>query len=993
MLTPSCSGKFLRAAIFWWLACSSVSGAVSEESPTFESAVAPIFKAKCLVCHSGSNPQAGLDLQTKQSLLAGGKSGRAIVVGSSEKSLLVERIVSGSMPMGGEKLSDREIAQIRLWIDRVAPLEDDVRSTKLRVAAPEPVSEHDVLPILQMHCTVCHGKRSQEGGLDLRSPAGRLKGGRSGPALVPGKPESSLMMKRILAGEMPPPKMYVEYAVRPPNSTEVETLRRWIAAGAPTGVKEASGAKASNDPLVTDADREFWSFQPPSRPAIPHVRQAQLVRTPIDAFLLEKLEAKNLTFSPEAEQLTLMRRAYLDLIGLPPDPTEIEDYLKDKRVDAYEQMIDRLLASPHYGERWGQFWLNAAGYADSEGALDQDMVRPHAWRYRDYVIRSFNRDKPYDQFLLEQIAGDELIDYKHIKEATPEIVDQLAATGFLRMVPDGTYSPSNSSIPERFNVIADEIEVLGSAVLGLTLNCARCHNHKYDPIPQRDYYRLSAILQAAYDPYDWSIPVAVNRYNLRFPSRHLDIALESERREVAAFNAPLEAEIKRLEVSLESQSKPFREKLFAERVAGLPQPVKEDLQKVLATPEEKRTELQKYLAEKFQDTVKITNEDVVKRFADFKPEADRLQKAIDDLKKKLRLKPQIRALFDMGGEPSTAYLLRRGEAQTPGEQVQPGVPSVLKAGLSPYAVVPPPSNPQSSGRRLALARWLTQPRHPLTTRVIVNRIWMHHFGKGLVASPANFGRAGVPPSHPELLDWLATEFAQSGWSFKKMHRLIMTSTAFRQTSTLARDMHRSDPDNLLLSRMPLTRMDAEVLYDSILMATGQLDRKQFGPPDEVEINSEGEVIGKGTKAGWRRSIYVLQRRKTPMTMLDVFDLPAMSPNCIERRQSAVTTQALHLMNSDILKQHARYMAGRLIDEFGENQAGQINSLYLRAMSRFPTQREVEDARVSIVELTKHWKAHLEIEKHEAPKLQTAQWRALADYCHAILSSPEFLYID
>lgn len=993
MLSLRPSGKLLGATTFLWLVWSSVSGAQSEKLPTFESAVVPVFKAKCFACHSGSKPQAGLDLQTKQSLLRGGKSGRAIVVGASEKSLLVEKIVSGSMPVGGEKLSDQQIAQIRLWIDKVAPLEDEARLTPLKGSGSEVPSEHDVLPILQMRCTVCHGKRTQEGGLDLRTQAGRLKGGKSGPALVPGKPEESLLMKRILSGEMPPPKMYVEYAVRPLTSTEVETLRRWIAAGAPTAPKEAPAADEAVEPLVGDADRKFWSFQPPARPAIPKVHDLKLVRTPIDAFLLEKLEAKNLAFSPEADRLTLMRRAYLDLIGLPPDPTDIEDYVKDKRVDAYERMVDRLLASRHYGERWGRYWLNAAGYADSEGALDQDMVRPHAWRYRDYVIRSFNKDKPYNQFLLEQIAGDELVNYKHLKEITPEIIDKLAATGFLRMVPDGTYSPGNSSIAERFNVVADEIEVLGSAVLGLTLNCARCHNHKYDPIPQRDYYRFSAILQAAYDPYDWSIPVAVNRYNLKFPSRHMDIALESERREVATFNAPLEAEIKRLEASLDAQSKPFREKLFDEKASGLPQPVKEDLKGVLATPDEKRTELQKYLAEKFQEILKISNDDLTKRFAEFKPEAERIQKTIDDVKKKLRLKPQIRALFDMGGEPSTAYLFRRGEAQTPGEQVQPGVPSVLKAGLAPYRVLPPASNSDSSGRRLALARWLSQPNHPLTARVIVNRIWMHHFGKGLVASPANFGRTGVPPSHPELLDWLATEFVQNGWSFKTIHRLIMTSTAYRQTSRIAPEVQRADPENLLLSRMPLSRMDAEVLYDSILKATGQLNLAQFGPPEEVEINSEGEVIAKGTKAGWRRSIYVLQRRKTPMTMLDVFDLPAMSPNCIERRQSTVTTQALHMMNSDIVKQHARYVSGRLIDQFGEDQAGQISNLYLRALSRYPTQQEVDAARVTIAELTEHWKGHLENEKHEAPKLQTARWRALADYCHAILSSPEFLYID
>ena len=420
-------------------------------------------------------------------------------------------------------------------------------------------------------------------------------------------------MKRILSGEMPPSKMLFDFAVRPPSSAEVEVLRKWIEAGASASPKQSVVAEDITDPLVSDEDRKFWSFQPPKRPEIARINHQELVRTPINAFLLQKLEAKNVSFSPKAEPLTLMRRAYLDLIGLPPDQVEVETYLKDDQSDAYERLVDRLLASPHYGERWGQFWLNAAGYSDSEGIIDEDLLRPHAWRYRDYVIRSFNNDKPYDQFLSEQIAGDELVDYKHVKEITPELIDKLAATGFLRMVPDGTYSPANSSIPERMNVIADEIEVLSSSVLGLTMGCARCHSHKYGPIPQRDYYRLGAILQAAYDPYDWLIPAAENPYKLKFSSRHLDIALESERQETVKFNDPIEAEIKRFEASLETRAKPLREKLLDERLAALPSPVKDDLKKMVATPEEKRSDLQKYLAEKFQVTLKITTEDLSKR--------------------------------------------------------------------------------------------------------------------------------------------------------------------------------------------------------------------------------------------------------------------------------------------------------------------------------------------------------------------------------------------
>jgi hypothetical protein len=944
------------------------------------------------MCHGEGQPQAGLDLRTRDSILKGGKSGRAIIPGSADQSLLIDKVNSKSMPPGEVKLTEKEVGLIRLWIDKGAKVSDQPAVASVK-SATDVVSEHEVLPIFQLRCTGCHGKRRQEGGLDLRTQASRLKGGKSGPALVPGKPEESLLMKRILAGEMPPAKLLYEYAVRPPTTPEVETLRKWIAAGAPSAPAVVASSVEVSDPKVSDSARQFWSFQPPVRPAVPHVSHQELVRNPIDAFLLQKLEAKNLSFSPQAERLTLMRRCYLDLIGTPPEPDEVESYLKDNDPKAYERMVDRLLASPHYGERWAQFWLNVAGYSDSEGLIDEDLVRPNAWRYRDYVIRSLNKDKPYDRFLTEQIAGDELIDFHKVREATPEIIDTLAATGFLRMVQDGTYSTGNASVPERFNVVADEIEVLTSSVFGLTMGCARCHDHKYDPIPQRDYYRLSAILQAAYDPYDWMTPAWNNPYDLKFPTRHLDIALESERQEVIKFNAPIEAEMKQADAALEAKAKPFREKLLDERLAALPASVREDLKAVAIIDEAKRNNVQKYLAGKFQETLNITNDDLIKRFPEFKLEADNAKKNMDALKKKFRAKPEIRALFDMGGEPSSAYLLRRGNAQSPGELVQPGVPSVLKTGLSPYKVLTPESNPESSGRRLALARWLVQPNHPLTARVMVNRMWMHHFGKGLVASPSNFGRTGVPPSHPELLDWLATEFVQSGWSMKTMHRLIVTSTAYRQSSRVDPAIRQADPDNILLSRMPLRRMDAETLYDSVLQVAGRLDMTQFGPPAEVEVNPEGEVIAKGSNQAWRRSIYVLQRRKTPVTMMEVFDLPPMAPNCIERRQSTVPTQALQMMNSEVLREHSRYLSGRLIDAFAEDRDKQIEGLYLRALSRSPTPEEVKVAKEGLLVLEKQWGAHLENTKYEAPKLSTARWFALAGLCQSVLSSADFLYID
>ncbi len=870
-------------------------------TPTYESNVLPILTSKCVACHGAASPQAGLDLRTAVGVLRGGKSGAAVVRGSSERSLLISKVASRAMPPGDTKLDDAEIATIRAWIDAGAP-----------GMADAPVTEHDALPVFQMRCVACHGKRKQEGGLDLRTRASRLKGGKSGPAFVPGKPEESLLIRRIAAGEMPPPKLFSEAFVRPPTETEVATLKRWIGSGA-LPAPEGHPVEAA----FSDKETAHWSFRPPSRPALPRVAATARVRTAIDAFVLEKLEAKGMTLSPDAELGTLARRAWLAVTGLPPSPGELAAYLADPDPKSYERLVDRLLASPRFGERWAQFWLNAAGYADSEGIIDEDLIRPNAWRYRDYVIRSFNSGKPYKEFLTEQLASDELVDYKNEKPVTPALIDKLAATGFLRMVPDGTYSPANGSVAERMNVIADEIEVLSSSVMGLTIGCARCHNHKYDPIAQRDYYRLAAVLQTAYDPYDWLKPT----------ERNLDVALEAERGEVAAFNAPLETEVKRLREALDAKPAPE------------------------------------------------------------KPERERLSKALADAKKKLRPIPSVRALYDMGGDPSPAFLLRRGEAQSIGDRVEPGVPGVLEKTTGMLRAVPPREG--TSGNRLALARWLTQPRHPLTARVVVNRIWMQYFGRGIVASVSNFGRNGLPPSHPELLDWLAVELEDSGWNLKHLHRLILISSVFRQSSRSG----AADPENILLSRMPLRRMDAEQIHDSILRVAGRLDLTAFGPPVPVEIKPGGEVSAQGGKDGWRRAIYVMQRRTTPPTMLDVFDLPAMTPNCIERGYSTVSTQALQLTNSAAVLEHAKFFAGRLIDEFGEDRNRQIENAYLRTRSRKPTAAETAGALESLAALEKQWDTHLRERMGVEPIAQTARWRALASFCHALLSSAEFSYID
>ena len=949
------------------VACAALALAAPAKDPSFAADVEPVLKAKCVACH-GATPQAKLDLRSAEGVLKGGNSGPVVVPGAAEKSLMMTKVVTGQMPPGKVKLTDAEIDEIRGWIDRTLPAE-------AKNSAPV-VTEREALAVLQARCVRCHGGLAKEGGLDLRTLESRLKGGKSGAALVPGKPEESLLYKRMANGTMPPDKMAKDLAIELPTDAETAKIRSWIAEGAPAPKTETPVA------MVKESDRTFWSFVPPVRPATPAVKYKALVRNPIDAFLLRRLEEKGLKFSPEAGKLTLMRRVYLDLTGMLPTKAEIDAYVADESPEAYEKMVDRLLASPQYGERWAQHWLDLAGYSDSEGFGQDDGVRPYAWRYRDYVIRSLNADKPYTQFLMEQIAGDEMSDdWKKAKGAVDQAtVDRLAATGFLRTAPDPTDSNERGLITERMNVLADEVEILTSSVMGVTVGCARCHNHKYDPIPQRDYYRLSAILQAAYDPYEWKGP----------SQRQAPLAMEQERKEAYQHNAYLETQIAKVQDQLAKITEPARAKLLEERLYTLPANVRDALREAALAKPGARTTEQKALAAQYASVVKISNNDIVDRYPDLKTEVRNLENELRGHRGGI-MRPRVRILTD-NPEPSISYLLRRGDPVDYGEVVDPGVPAVLEnAALKPFRIEPPFEG--STGRRLALAKWLTQPNHPLTARVAVNQMWMRHFGRGIVSTVSNFGHSGAPPSDQELLDWLATEFIRTGWSMKSMHRLMVTSEAYRQSSKVDAALSAADPDNMLVSRMPLRRMDAETLYDSLLTATGRLDPTEFGAPTEVTITADKEVIVKPGDKGFRRAIYVLHRRQTPMSLLDAFDEPIMTPNCTERRRSNVATQALHMMNGSMTWDLARYMAGRAIDESGGVRAKQIELIYLRAYSRPPTSEEIRIGVEAVAQFEKEWPAKLASDHDAAPRAESANWLALANYCHVILNSAEFSFID
>ncbi|MEO2023931.1 MAG: PSD1 and planctomycete cytochrome C domain-containing protein, partial [Pirellulaceae bacterium] len=928
-------------------------------------------------CHNPKSSKAELDLTTIAGMRAGGESGKLVVAGKPNTSLLIQKVVEGEMPPEGkEPLTRQEIKLLTQWVQTGGKLAESTES--------QAISQWTILPILQLRCTVCHGTRKKEGGLDLRTVAAILKGGKSGPAIVPGKPAASLLLKRIHDGEMPPRRELVKYSVKPMDTSEVALVAKWIKQGA-TMDPGPHTEPAQPDPLVNVEDRNFWAFQPPQRPALPIVKSPSRLHTPVDHFIVQALGKQGLDLSPPADRQTLARRAYYDLLGLPPTPDELALFLADQAPDAYDRLLDRLLASPRYGERWGGLWLDLAGYADSEGIQHSDSVRPFAYRYRDYVIQSWNEDKPYSRFVMEQLAGDEMADYSN-----PDLVDQrthdnLVATGFLRMVPDATYFGITNFVPDRLEIIDDILEVFSSSILGMTIKCARCHSHKFDPIPQRDYYRLAAIFKGAIDENDWlkptrqgGTPGSEDRYLAAISTAERDAwqkHQQSIQEAIAVVNQRIQAEQARRTHQQQQQ-----------RIAKHPESLRADLARLLQTPVEQRDARLKELAEKYGEALKITREQLLKSSPDFKKYHDAAQAEIKSWKGKEKPQPLIRALWDRGN-PSPTYILRRGNYLTPGRLVQPGFPAVLTRGSPTIRFEQPTEQSPGTGLRLALARWLVQPGHPLTSRVIANRIWKHHFQHGIVKSLDNFGRAGSRPTHPELLDWLALELVASGWSIKHLHRLIMSSATYRQQSKVTEEHLRKDPGNTRLSRMPLRRMDAEMLRDALLAVSGRLRLASFGPADPVEARSDGLVVSKPLEGGWRRSIYVIQRRTQPLTILGTFDRPQMNPNCVERLDSTVAPQALHLLNNKMIHGLAVSFAERVRREAGSEQEAQIRHSYLLALNRLPGQQEMELSMRYLAQLTSQWKQELPDQAAKAPQ------RALENFCHAVMNLGAFIYID
>lgn len=850
--------------------------------------------------------------------------------------------------------------------------------------------EADIRPILKAHCFQCHGEEADvEGNLDLRLVRLMVAGGDSGAALVAGKPDESLLIKRISSKEMPPGEKKLA-------ADEIALMRRWIEQGGRTARPEPQNVAHAE---FTDEERAFWSFQSITSPVIPQVRATARVRTPIDAFLLERLEREQLGFSPEADRATLIRRACFDLWGLPPAPERVAEFVADQRPDAWERLIDELLESPYYGERWGRHWLDIAGYADSDGYGDKDLERAHAYRYRDYVIRAFNDDKPFDQFIQEQLAGDELI-ASPLHDVSPTDAERLIATGFLRMGPDGTGDTSIDDQPlARQEVLTETIKIVSTALLGLSVGCAQCHNHRYDPISHEDYFRLRALFEPAYnpDPKAW-----------RTPEQRLVSLWTAEERERAA---DVESRLRELAAERDRELKQQWTPLFEQTIAALPEEVRESVgeiarQAAFGPPVTDKTAIARQQEVfKKHPTLKFTSGAVAaldkKRYEE---EQKAYEAAVAAIKAESPQPNLAHALTEVPGVVPRTHLFLRGDFKQPAHEVPPGELSILVGDDRQIVPVNDPQLP-TSGRRLAYARHLTSGEHPLLTRVLVNRFWMHHFGRGIVATPADFGFQGDPPTHPELLDWLASEFVRGGWSLKKFHRLVMTSTAYRQRSLRTDQLEQRDGENRLLGRMNVRRLEAEVIRDAILAVAGRLNDARFGPPLPVVVNPSREVvIGAGTKGrdhrvvplednqANRRSVYIQVRRSMPLGMLEAFDAPLPTPNCEQRDTSTVAPQSLLLMNNEFVIEQSEHFARRVINEAGDDPSSRIRRAWNLALGIEPTETQISRA-VDYLETQHHNFATRPRTDPQALFTNHPAGQALASFCQFLFSSNAFLYVD
>jgi len=718
----------------------------------------------------------------------------------------------------------------------------------------------------------------------------------------------------------------------------------------------------------TPQQRAWWAFQPVRRPAVPETKAKDWVRNPIDAFILAKQEAKQIQPSPAADRATLLRRVSFDLVGVPPTPEEIDAFVKDKSPDAWEKVVDRLLASPHYGERWARHWLDLARFAESEG-FKSDETRPNAWRYRDYVINSFNANKPYDRFVKEQIAGDEL---------WPNDPQARVATAFLRHYPDE--SNARNLMQRRQEILNDITDTTGATFLAMTYGCARCHTHKFDPILHTDYYRLQAFFAntAADD-------------NIRMIS-------DKETAEYKAKLAVWEEKTKDVRTEIASLLEPVREKQYKEIFDKYPTEIQDAITK---KPSERNPfEWQMYYKAKpyleFDDesSAKLLKGEQKTRYASLKSQLDSFKEIYPGEM------PTGIGMRDVSREAPKTFVLKGGAYDSPDAEVQPGVLSILDPNP---ARVPDVAGQPTTGRRTALAAWLTDPKNPLTPRVMVNRIWHYHFGEGIVASPSDFGAMGQRPTHPELLDWLADEFVSSGWDIKRIHKLIVMSNTYQQSSAHNELSAKIDSHNRLLWKFPRQCLEGEVIRDSALTVAGLLNAKMGGPSVYPELPA-GAAAPRG---GWkttkdpaeanRRSIYIFVRRNARFPMMEVFDMPDTHESCGRRNITNTAPQALTMLNDKVAYEWSQAFASRVLKTAGTDESRQVEQAYRLAFGRRPDGWEKD---TGMTFFAQHGKLLTERNvRNEAIPLppevpagfDQAHAAALVDFCHMLLNSNEFVY--
>jgi hypothetical protein len=942
-----------------------------------------------------------------------------------------------------ETAISRKISPAVRWVLALGLLAGTVTQTTRLLAQ----AEKDARSVIEKKCFQCHGEALKMGNLDLRTREGMLKGGDKGPALVPGKADDSLLIHRVtgkVAPQMPMPPMPA-LAER-----EVAVLKDWINQGAnwgatttvPASPQTNSGYGADyREKVITQQDQQWWAFQKPATPALPKVSDGRWAQNPIDTFVKGAMDAKGLVPAPQADRAMLIRRAYLDLIGLLPTPAEVDGFVRDASPRAYSDLIEKLLASPHYGERWARYWLDVVRYADSSG-FEHDRDLPTAWRYRDYVIKSLNEDKPYDKFLIEQLAGDEVDNPTY---------DSLTATAFYRIGPRVRFREKDNPF-YRYDYLDDMVRTTFQGFMGLSVHCARCHDHKFDPISRMDYYRTVAMF-FGYVNYDHPL----------MPREQVP-EWERKIREVLTAIAPLKREIAQIEA-------PYRKAQFEANLKRLP----EEVQAAIKTPVEQRTTGQKLLAAQFERGMEgdgnpnYMGEDPALSLIttagqrspnlieappfgggvrsqgggpllkvsepDHRRRAELLQK-LAALEKQMPPTPiAVEGIRDgdyrlapdgPGDEPSpgktyrpdypdlgTSFLPQPGtkyevpwvrfganglvvEDDNKAPVAPPGYVRVLCNGTQPPVARPPKRDDYvTSGRRRALAEWIASPENPLTARVMVNRVWYWHFGRGIVATPGNFGKMGVAPSHPELLDWLATEFVRQGWSIKQLHRLIMNSETYKMGSSFynARNAEK-DPENVFLWRYPVRRLEGEIIRDVILSASGQINLEAGGPPFFPSLPQrvregyrQGKwVLTKEEPATWRRSIYAYWKRGMKFPMFDVHDQPDQNVTTEKRNITTVPTQALTLLNNEFVLLHARHLAERVMREAGSNDpAAQIKTLYRIALSRQPGPAELA-GQLDFIRKQREFRAAKGGEEN-------AGLAALNDLSHVMLNANEFVYIN